>query len=117
MQICYTLPDLALIGDVSAVTFGAVGTPIIVGLTQGTGREWTNPADAEQMTDVALQAAGTDVSNIADGPRASVRMSNWSLGLKVAQAIDMECIIHVCMRDRNLLESAWASGDAPWRIW
>ncbi len=52
---------LALIADVSAVTFGAVGTPIIVGLTQGTGREWANPEDAEQMTDVALQAAAIDV--------------------------------------------------------
>ncbi len=50
-----------------------------------------------------LKAAGVDVINIADGPRASVRMSNWSLGLKVAEAVDMECILHVCMRDRNLL--------------
>jgi homocysteine S-methyltransferase len=50
-----------------------------------------------------LQAAGVDVINIADGPRASVRMSNWSLGLKVQQQLGMECIIHVCMRDRNLL--------------
>jgi lactate permease len=52
---------LALMADVSAVTFGAVGTPIIVGLTQGTGREWTNPAQAREMTDVALQAAAIDV--------------------------------------------------------
>ncbi len=52
---------LALMADVSAVTFGAVGTPIIVGLTQGTGRDWTDPADAAQMTDVALQAAAIDV--------------------------------------------------------
>ncbi len=52
---------LALVADVSAVTFGAVGTPIIVGLTQGTGREWANPDDAAQMTDVALQAAAIDV--------------------------------------------------------
>ncbi len=52
---------LALIADVSAVTFGAVGTPIIVGLTQGTGRDWSNPADAEQMTGVALQAAAIDI--------------------------------------------------------
>jgi lactate permease len=52
---------LALVADVSAVTFGAVGTPIIVGLTQGTGREWANPDDAALMTDVALQAAAIDV--------------------------------------------------------
>ena len=52
---------LALMADVSAVTFGAVGTPIIVGLTQGTGREWANPQDAAEMTEVALQAAAIDV--------------------------------------------------------
>ncbi len=52
---------LALVADVSAVTFGAVGTPIIVGLTQGTGREWANPADASEMTDVAIQAAAIDI--------------------------------------------------------
>ena len=52
---------LALMADVSAVTFGAVGTPIIVGLTQGTGRDWSDPVDATQMTDVALQAAAVDV--------------------------------------------------------
>jgi lactate permease len=52
---------LALMADVSAVTFGAVGTPIIVGLTQGTGRDWTDPQDAQAMTDVALQAAAIDV--------------------------------------------------------
>ncbi len=52
---------LALVADVSAVTFGAVGTPIIVGLTQGTGREWADPADAQEMTDVAIQAAAIDV--------------------------------------------------------
>ncbi len=53
--------SLALMADVSAVTFGAVGTPIIVGLTQGTGRDWANPADAQAMTDVALTAATIDV--------------------------------------------------------
>ncbi|HYN56336.1 MAG TPA: L-lactate permease [Motilibacterales bacterium] len=52
---------LALMADVSAVTFGAVGTPIIVGLTQGTGRDWANPQDAQAMTDVALQTAAIDV--------------------------------------------------------
>lgn len=52
---------LALVADVSAVTFGAVGTPIIVGLTQGTGRVWTDPADAQEMTDVAIQTAAIDI--------------------------------------------------------
>ena len=50
-----------------------------------------------------LQAAGVDVINIADGPRASVRMSNWALGKRVRDDLDMEVILHVCARDRNLL--------------
>jgi lactate permease len=52
---------LALIADVSAVTFGAVGTPVIVGLSQGTERTWSDPADAEFLTGVALQAQAIDV--------------------------------------------------------
>ena len=35
----------ALAGLVSTV-----GTPIIVGLAEGTGRDWSNPADAEYLT-------------------------------------------------------------------
>lgn len=50
-----------------------------------------------------LQAAGVDVINIADGPRASVRMSNWALALSVQRALGMESIVHLCARDRNLL--------------
>jgi lactate permease len=52
---------LALIADVSAVTYGAVGTPIIVGMAEGTGRTWTDPADAEYLTSVALQAQAIDI--------------------------------------------------------
>jgi lactate permease len=52
---------LALIADVSAVTFGAVGTPIIVGIGEGTGRSFSDPADAEFLTSVALKAAGIDI--------------------------------------------------------
>lgn len=50
-----------------------------------------------------LRAAGVDVVNIADGPRATVRMSNWSLALQVREQTGMDSIVHVCMRDRNLL--------------
>ena len=50
-----------------------------------------------------LKAAGVDVINIADGPRATVRMSNWSLALKVREQVGLDAIVHVCMRDRNLL--------------
>ena len=50
-----------------------------------------------------LRDAGVDVVNIADGPRAVVRMANWALGLKIMQQLDMEFILHVCCRDRNFL--------------
>jgi len=50
-----------------------------------------------------LQAAGVDVVNIADGPRASCRISNWALGLQIKKELGMESIIHFCARDRNLL--------------
>lgn len=50
-----------------------------------------------------LRDAGVDVVNIADGPRASVRMSNWSLAMEIMEETGMEVILHVCCRDRNLL--------------
>ena len=50
-----------------------------------------------------LMAAGVDVVNIADGPRATVRMANWSLALKIREETGADSIVHVCMRDRNLL--------------
>lgn len=50
-----------------------------------------------------LRAAGVDVINIADGPRASVRMSNTAFGHRVMSECNTEVIIHLCCRDRNLL--------------
>lgn len=50
-----------------------------------------------------LQKHGIDVINIADGPRASVRMANWAMATMVQRELDMEVIVHLCGRDRNLL--------------
>jgi 5,10-methylenetetrahydrofolate reductase len=50
-----------------------------------------------------LFAGGVDVVNIADGPRAVVRMSNMALGAKMMEKLGAEVILHVCCRDRNLL--------------
>jgi len=50
-----------------------------------------------------LQRHGVDVINIADGPRASVRMANWAMASMVQRELDMEVILHLCGRDRNLL--------------
>lgn len=63
------------------------------------GLDPTRSINAARM----LRDQGVDVVNIADGPRASVRMSNQALGLLIRQQLNMEVILHVCCRDRNLL--------------
>lgn len=50
-----------------------------------------------------LQAAGVDVVNIADGPRAVARMGPSALAHLVRAHCGMECVVHYCCRDRNLL--------------
>lgn len=75
------------------------GFVVSVEVNPPNGLDPTKAIEAARM----LQAAGVDVVNIADGPRASVRTSNWALGLAVQRELGMESIIHVCMRDRNLL--------------
>jgi len=50
-----------------------------------------------------LLAAGIDVINIADGPRAAVRMNNTALALTLRRELGAEILLHVCCRDRNLL--------------
>eukprot|EP00008_Paramoeba_atlantica_P012591 CAMPEP_0201489498 /NCGR_PEP_ID=MMETSP0151_2-20130828/22842_1 /ASSEMBLY_ACC=CAM_ASM_000257 /TAXON_ID=200890 /ORGANISM="Paramoeba atlantica, Strain 621/1 / CCAP 1560/9" /LENGTH=685 /DNA_ID=CAMNT_0047875113 /DNA_START=63 /DNA_END=2121 /DNA_ORIENTATION=- len=67
-----------------------------------------NPApglDISKRVEAArkLKEAGVDVINIADGPRAAVRVSNTSLGLALQKELGTEVILHVCCRDRNLL--------------
>jgi homocysteine S-methyltransferase len=49
-----------------------------------------------------LKEGGVDAINIADGPRASARMSNLAMAVR-AQEQGIETILHVCLRDRNLL--------------
>ncbi|HRE89014.1 MAG TPA: bifunctional homocysteine S-methyltransferase/methylenetetrahydrofolate reductase [Myxococcota bacterium] len=63
------------------------------------GLDPTSAIEAARM----LKEGGADVINIADGPRASVRMSNQALAQLVLRELDMEVILHVCARDRNLL--------------
>ena len=52
---------LTLIADVSAVTFGAVGTPILVGIAQGIGLNPAVPEDYDALQEVTLTAAGIDI--------------------------------------------------------
>ena len=50
-----------------------------------------------------LQAGGVNTINVADGPRASARMSNLSFCAQAQQQTGAETILHVCCRDRNYL--------------
>jgi methionine synthase / methylenetetrahydrofolate reductase (NADH) len=50
-----------------------------------------------------LQRANVDAINIADGPRASARMSPLSLAMLFKHELNVETIVHYCCRDRNLL--------------
>jgi methionine synthase I (cobalamin-dependent)/5,10-methylenetetrahydrofolate reductase len=50
-----------------------------------------------------LQRANVDAINIADGPRASARMSPLSLAMLFKEQLNIETIVHYCCRDRNLL--------------
>ncbi len=53
---------LTLIADVSAVTFGAVGTPILVGIAQGIGLDPSISQDYASLRGIALGAAGIDIA-------------------------------------------------------
>jgi methionine synthase / methylenetetrahydrofolate reductase(NADPH) len=55
--------------------------------------------DAAKM----LIDAGCDIVNVADGPRATARMSNLAFCALLLQKFGIEPILHVCGRDRNLL--------------
>ena len=46
---------------------------------------------------------GIDAVNIPDGPRASARLSPLVTAVKIQQAIDIETILHVCCRDKNII--------------
>ncbi|MBN1217532.1 MAG: bifunctional homocysteine S-methyltransferase/methylenetetrahydrofolate reductase [Anaerolineae bacterium] len=50
-----------------------------------------------------LQAAGADVINLADSPRARMRMSPWAVCHLVQHQLDMETVLHFPTRGRNIL--------------
>jgi methionine synthase I (cobalamin-dependent)/5,10-methylenetetrahydrofolate reductase len=67
-----------------------------------------NPAsglstDKQSKAAKSILEAGADVINIADGPRATARMSNLSFAVKLKNELQNEVLLHVCCRDRNLL--------------
>ena len=72
---------------------------VSVELTAPTG---TDPAAVTGKV-AELCAAGVDVINIADGPRATARMSNLAFCSLAQAATGVEPILHVCCRDRSYL--------------
>ncbi len=50
-----------------------------------------------------LKVHGVHVINIADGPRASARMSPLALATLIERNVGIETLLHYCCRDRNLL--------------
>ncbi|NJN96914.1 MAG: hypothetical protein HC875_23840 [Anaerolineales bacterium] len=50
-----------------------------------------------------LQAAGANVINVADSPRARMRMSPWAVCHLVQTQLDMETVLHFPTRGRNIL--------------
>ncbi len=52
---------------------------------------------------VACRHAGVDAINIADSPLATARMSPLALAVLIQQQVDIEILLHVSCRDRNLL--------------
>ena len=47
--------------------------------------------------------AGIDIVNVADGPRATARMSNLAFCALLLERHGIEPLMHVCGRDRNLI--------------
>ncbi|MFN3202276.1 MAG: bifunctional homocysteine S-methyltransferase/methylenetetrahydrofolate reductase [Bradymonadia bacterium] len=51
----------------------------------------------------ALKEAGITTINIADGPRASVRMGNLAMAQAIEAQTGLQPIVHICCRDRSFL--------------
>jgi methionine synthase I (cobalamin-dependent)/5,10-methylenetetrahydrofolate reductase len=50
-----------------------------------------------------LKEAGVDAVNVPDGPRAQSRMGALAVSTIIEQQVGIECVVHYCCRDRNLL--------------
>jgi methionine synthase / methylenetetrahydrofolate reductase(NADPH) len=62
----------------------------------------TDSSRSLEMVRQAMQG-GIDIVNVADGPRATSRMSNMAYCATAQSATGVEPILHVCCRDRNYL--------------
>ncbi len=50
-----------------------------------------------------LQAAGVDAVNISDSAMARVRMGALAVAFGIQHDVDLECVVHLTTRDRNLM--------------
>ncbi|MEO6122175.1 MAG: bifunctional homocysteine S-methyltransferase/methylenetetrahydrofolate reductase [Ilumatobacteraceae bacterium] len=72
---------------------------VSIELSAPTGTDATKP-----MGHIAdALAGGIDIVNVADGPRATSRMSNLAFCATAIASTTVEPILHVCCRDRNYL--------------
>jgi homocysteine S-methyltransferase len=62
----------------------------------------TDLTKTRQQIDTLI-AGGVDIVNIADGPRASARVSNLAVCTRLRDDTGVEPILHVCTRDRSFL--------------
>ncbi len=50
-----------------------------------------------------LQRAGVDVVNVSDSAMARVRMGAMAVAFGIQHDLDLECVVHLTTRDRNLM--------------
>jgi len=50
-----------------------------------------------------LQAAGVDAVNVSDSAMARVRMGAMAVAFAIQHDLDLECVVHLTTRDRNLM--------------
>ena len=50
-----------------------------------------------------LQDAGADVVNVSDSAMARVRMGALAVAFGIQHELDLECVVHITTRDRNLM--------------
>lgn len=78
----------------------AAGKPVVcIELTPPRGVDTAKVIESAKL----CAAHGIDAVNIPDGPRASARLSPLVAALKIEQVADIETILHICCRDKNLI--------------
>lgn len=60
-------------------------------------------ADSALTGALILKQAGVDVINVADSPRAQMRMSAWAVAHLIQTQVGAETVLHFPVRGRNLL--------------